>query len=184
MAIKGITQTSQYLTFKLDKEVYALGITQVREVLDYTEITKVPGMPVFMRGIINLRDTVVPVIDLKLKFELPETQNTVDTCIIILDFIMGKESLLMGILADSVQEVLTLEPDQVEPAPRMGVGINPGFIKGIGKKDKKFTIILNLDKLFSTEEIESVTGIEQEAPPAVEETQGLVAPESGTKEER
>ncbi len=172
MAVKGITETSQYLTFKLNKEVYALGITQVREVLDYTEITKVPGMPDFVQGIINLRDNVVPVIDLKLKFDLPETQNTVDTCIIILDFVIDKELVLMGILADSVREVLTLEPEQIEPAPRMGTGIHPGFIKGIGKKDKKFTIILNLDKMFSSEEIEAVTGIEPQSP-AHEEAQGL-----------
>lgn len=161
MSVKGITETSQYLTFRLDKEIYALGITQVREVLDFTELTKVPGMPVFMRGIINLRDSVVPVIDLKLKFNLPETQNTVDTCIIILDFVIDNETLLVGILADSVREVLTLEPDQIEPAPRMGVGINPGFIRGIGRKDKKFTIILNLGKLFSSEEIMAVTGVDE-----------------------
>ena len=181
MAIKGITKTTHYLTFKLDREVYALEIKQVREVLDFIEITRVPGMPSFTRGIINLRGNVVPVVDLKLKFDMPETLNTVDTCIIILDFVIDREPVLIGILADSVQEVLSLEPDQLEPVSKMGSRLKSEFIKGIGKKDKHFIIILDLDKVFSTGEIEEVVGVENLSLPE-DETQKAETLESELKE--
>ena len=156
MTVEGITGTGQYLTFKLDEEVYAIDIKQVREVLDFTKITKVPGMPDFMRGVINLRGGVVPVIDLRLKFDMSATEKTVDTCIIIIEINIDGDITLLGALADSVQEVLDLEQDQIEPAPKIGTRLKTEFIKGMGKKKEEFIIILDIDRVFSVEELVSV----------------------------
>jgi purine-binding chemotaxis protein CheW len=162
MTVISITETSQYLTFKLDEEVYALDITQVREVLDFTDVTKVPRMPDFMRGVINLRGGVVPVADLRLKFGMSMTENTVDTCIIIMEISLEGETTLLGALADSVQEVLTLEPDQIEPPPRIGTRLKTEFIKGMGKKNDEFVMILDIDKVFSAEELTILQEAEEE----------------------
>lgn len=165
MAVEAITQTSQYLTFKLDDEIYALDINQVREVLDFTDVTKVPKMPNFMRGVINLRGGVVPVVDLRLKFGMSKTEKTVDTCIIIMEITLDQEITLLGAMADSVQEVLTLEPEQIEPAPRIGTRLKTEFIKGMGKKNDEFIIILDIDRVFSAEELVIVQEMECEQVP-------------------
>ena len=103
MALAGINETTQYLTFKLEEEVFALDIAMVREVLDFTTITKVPRTPEFMRGVINLRGSVVPVVDMRLKFGMSRTEKTVNTCIIIVEVTVDDEKLILGTLADSVQ---------------------------------------------------------------------------------
>jgi purine-binding chemotaxis protein CheW len=149
MAAIDILETNKYLSFLLDKEIYAFGISQVREVLDYTEITKVPKMPVFLKGIINLRGGVVPVVDLRIKFGLPSSEKTVNTCIIIMDIKIDNEKTLIGALADSVQEVMTIEPDQIEPPPKIGTRLDTEFIRGMGKKNDKFVILIDIDKVFS-----------------------------------
>jgi purine-binding chemotaxis protein CheW len=151
-----ISETSQYLTFMLDQETYALDITQVREVLDFTEITKVPRMPEFMRGVINLRGGVVPVVDLRLKFGMSRTEKTVNTCVIIIDLVVQGETTLLGALADTVQEVMTIEPDQISPPPRIGTRLNTEFIRGMGKKNDDFVIIIDIDKVFSLDEVASL----------------------------
>jgi purine-binding chemotaxis protein CheW len=148
-----MNETGQYLTYKLADEVFALDIAKVREVLDYTTVTKVPQTPEFMCGVINLRGNVVPVIDMRLKFGMSKTEQTVNTCIIITEISLEGESTILGALADSVQEVLDLGPEQIEPAPRMGTGLNTEFIKGMGKRDEQFIIILDIDKVFSAEEL-------------------------------
>ena len=149
-------KTTQYLSFMLDEEIFALDISKVREVLDYTSVTKVPQTPDFMRGVINLRGGVVPVIDMRLKFGLPETETTVNTCIIIAEVRINNESVILGALADSVQEVFDLSPDDIEPAPRIGTQINTDFLTGMGKKDDNFILLLDIDRIFSAEEIELV----------------------------
>src|SRR5512139_2898593 len=106
MSVTGITETTQYLTFKLAEEVFALDISEVREVLDFTAITKVPRTPEFMRGVINLRDNVVPVVDMRLKFGMTKTEKTVNTCIIIVEIALDGDTAVLGALADSVQEVI------------------------------------------------------------------------------
>ncbi len=155
-----ITETTQYLSFKLDEEVFALDIWKVREVLDYTEITKVPKTPDFMKGVINLRGGVVPVVDMRLKFGLPEAEKTVNTCIIIIEVTVDGETTLLGVLVDSVQEVLDLEPGQIEPAPRIGTRLRTDFIKGMGKRDNCFLMILDIDKIFSADELAVVENAE------------------------
>lgn len=159
-----IMEMTQYLTFNLDDEVFALDIGKVREVLDFTTITKVPRTPEFMRGVINLRGSVVPVVDLRLKFGMSKTEKTVNTCVIIVEVTVDSETTILGALADSVQEVLDLGPDHIEPAPKIGTRLNTEFIKGMGKRDNKFIIILDIDKVFSTSELALVQATQAETP--------------------
>jgi purine-binding chemotaxis protein CheW len=171
MAAGAIMETTQYLTFKLDDEVFALDIGKVREVLDVTSITKVPRTPDFMRGVINLRGSVVPVVDLRLKFGMSKTEKTVNTCIIIVEVTVDGETTVLGALADSVQEVMDLGPGHIEPAPKIGTRLNTEFIKGMGKKDNRFIIILDIDKIFSTDELA-----------LVQAEKGSTAPEAGQQD--
>ncbi len=164
MSVAGITETTQCLTFKLEDEVFALDISKVREVLDFTTVTKVPRTPEFMRGVINLRGNVVPVVDMRLKFGMPKTEKTVNTCIIIVEISIEGETAVLGALADSVQEVIDLEPDQIEPAPRIGTRVRTDFIKGMGKRDNHFIMILDIDKVFSADELSIVQGAGKDMP--------------------
>lgn len=142
----------QYLTFRLAKETFAVDVAKVREILDFAAITKVPQTPDFMRGVINLRGSVVPVVDMKLKFGMDPTEKTVNTCIIVLEVIIENETTIVGALADSVQEVVDLDPSQIEPPPRIGMKLSIDFIKGMGKLNDNFVIILETDKIFSCDE--------------------------------
>jgi len=151
MSITAITETRQYLTFKLADEVFAVDVAKVREILDFTTVTKVPQTPEFMRGVINLRGSVVPVVDMRLKFGMSQTEKTVNTCVIVMEIALGEETTIVGSLADSVQEVLELEPEQIEPAPRIGTKLRTEFIKGMGKHNEQFIIILDIDKVFDEE---------------------------------
>jgi len=154
----GSVESNQYLTFKLEDEVFGLAVGKVREVLDFTTVTRVPQTPAYMRGVINLRGSVVPVIDLNLKFGMKKTEKTVNTCIIVTEIEMDGEITVLGSLADSVQEVVELEPDQIEPAPQIGTKLNTEFIKGMGKRDEVFIILLDIDRVFSYEELAMVQG--------------------------
>ncbi len=156
--VTGITGTEQYLTFRLADEVFAVEVGRVREILDYTPVTKVPRTPGFMRGVINVRGSVVPVLDLRLKFGMEKTEQSVDTCIIVLEVTFEEEVITLGALADSVQEVIELEPGLIEPAPRLGGLIRTEFIKGMGKRENAFIMILDIDKVFSLDELEALQG--------------------------
>lgn len=156
MTVTEIGETTQYLTFKLGEEVFALDIAKVREVLDFTAITKVPRTPEFMRGVINLRGSVVPVVDMRLKFGMTKTEQTVNTCIIIVEISLDGDTTVLGALADSVQEVIELGSGQIEPAPRIGTRLRTEFIRGMGKRDDQFVIILDIDRVFSVDELSLV----------------------------
>lgn len=147
---------NQYLTFKLADEVYGIDISQIREVLEYTTITAVPRTPDFMRGVINLRGGVVPVVDMRMKFGLEKTEMTINTCIVIVEIIFEEELALIGALVDSVQEVLELDASNIEPPPKIGTGLKTEFIKGMGKHDEHFIIILDVDKIFSAHELDMI----------------------------
>ncbi|GFO56116.1 chemotaxis protein CheW [Geomonas sp. Red276] len=149
MAVDAVTETTQYLTFKLEEEMFALEIAKVREVLDYTTTTKVPQTPDYMRGVINLRGSVVPVLDLRQKFGMARAEKTVNTCVIIVEVELDGEKVVMGAMADAVQEVLDLEASQIEPPPRIGTRLNIDFLKGMGKHNDQFIIILDIDKIFA-----------------------------------
>ena len=152
-------KTTQYLSFKLGDEVFALDISKVREVLEFTSVTKVPQTPDFMRGVINLRGGVVPVIDMKLKFGMDETEKSINTCVIITEVEMDDGELtVLGALADSVQEVFDMHEEEIEPAPKLGTQLNTEFLMGMGKKDDEFVLLLDIDKVFNLAEIEAVSG--------------------------
>lgn len=158
MEDKNEVAVNQYLTFTLEGEQYAVAVAKVMEVLEYTNITKVPRTLDFMRGVINVRGSVIPVIDLRLKFDMSATERTIDTSIIVMNVKLGDEAVTLGTLADSVQEVISLEQSSIEPAPQIGTKINTRFIKGIGKQNEQFIIILDIDAVFSDHEIAAVTG--------------------------
>lgn len=156
MATADSSETNQYLTFNLDNEVFGLAILKVREVLDFTSITRVPQTPSYMRGVINLRGSVVPVMDLRLKFNMAATEKNVNTCIIITEVELNGELVVLGALADSVQEVVDLDAGQIEPPPHMGTRLRTEFIKGMGKHGDGFIIVLDIDKVFSSEDLAAV----------------------------
>ncbi|GFO70180.1 chemotaxis protein CheW [Geomonas limicola] len=145
--------STQYLTFRLGEETFALDVAEVREILDFTTVTKVPRTPSFMRGVINLRGSVVPVMDLRLKFGMSATEQTVNSCVIVVELTIEDDQVVVGVLADAVQEVIDLEPEQVEPAPRIGTRLNMEFIVGMGKHNGGFMMILDLDKIFQSSDL-------------------------------
>ena len=154
--------TRQYLTFQLGDEIFAIDVANVREILEYNSVTRVPRSPEYMRGVINLRGSVVPVFDMRLKFGMAGTEKTINTCIVVVEVSYEGEDIIIGALVDSVQEVFELEGSQIEPAPRIGTHLRTEFIKGMGKKDERFIIILDIDKVFSAEEITSVQDMTEE----------------------
>lgn len=149
------------LTFKLGGETFGIDIMSVNEVLDYTKITKVPRTPDYMLGVINLRGKGEPVVDLKKKFGMEPTEKTINTCIIILEVMMNEEATTLGILVDSVEEVIDFDESNIEEAPKLGVKLNLDFIQCMAKKDENFVIILDINKVFSTEEIEGMAEISE-----------------------
>ncbi len=153
MSSDEIIQSTQYLTFTLGKEDFALDISKVREVLNYTSITRVPRMPQFLSGVINLRGNVVPVIDLRLKLGMNAIRKTADTCIVIVEIEVDGEMTHMGALADSVKEVIDLDPSQISPPPKLGTKLKSEFIKGMGKQDERFLIILDIACILSDDEL-------------------------------
>ncbi|MBP7096770.1 MAG: chemotaxis protein CheW [Spirochaetia bacterium] len=144
---------NQFLTFTLDNDSYAVGVGKVREVLEHTKITKLPKTAAYMKGIINLRGAGVPVIDLRLKFGLPETPITKDTSIIVMEVEGGEGTVVVGALADAVHEVVDIDTKNIEPAPRFGTKLAAEFILGVGKKDDEFIIILDIDRIFNSEDV-------------------------------
>ncbi len=167
MSVAETSQTTQYLTFNLGEETFALEIDKVREVLDFTTVTKVPRTPDFMRGVINLRGSVVPVVDLRLKFGMSRTEQSVRTCVIIAEVTVDGETAVLGTLADSVQEVLDLGAADISEAPKIGTKLRTDFIRGMGKRDDRFIIILDIDKIFSGNEITYARDIQEETAVAV-----------------
>ncbi|EGJ50850.1 chemotaxis protein CheW [Desulfocurvibacter africanus] len=150
------TQTCQYLTFTLGSEIFALDIDAVREVLELRPVTRIPRMPDHMCGVINLRGQGVPVIDLRRKFGLECAEATVDTCIIIVETKGSDGQDNMGVLVDSVREVLEIPSDSIMPAPKMGAVVDADFIEGIGRQDESFMIILRAERIVSDEIVEQV----------------------------
>ena len=145
-------EVQQYLTFRLAEEIFGINVLQVKEILDLPQVTKVPRTPDFMLGVINLRGSVVPVIDMRNKFGLDAADMTRDTCVIVLEIEGRDENLVVGAQADSVLEVVDLAESEVEPAPSIGTSLDIEFIRGMGKVGDDFVILLNLSKIFSGDE--------------------------------
>jgi purine-binding chemotaxis protein CheW len=147
------TEQTQFLTFLLAEESYAVSILRVREIIEYETVTRVPNMPTSIRGVINLRGAVVPVVDLGVRFGLRDSQVTKRTCVIIAEVEVGGERLVMGLMADAVSQVIDLPPADIEPPPAFGTRVRVDFLKGLGKIGKKFVLILDLDRALSTTDL-------------------------------
>ena len=158
VAVKVDETPSQYLTFSLGGEMFAVGILNVKEIIEYGHLTEIPMMPAFIRGVINLRGSVVPVIDLSARFGGKTTEVSRRTCIVIVEVSDGEMRHDIGIMVDAISEVLDIPAGEIEPPPSFGAKIRADFIFGMGKVSGKFVIILNIDKVLSVEEIAMLTG--------------------------
>lgn len=162
MSNDNIATTQTVLTVTLGQEVYALDIYAVREILDMTEITRIPKMPEYMRGMVNVRGSAVPVVDMKLKFGMEATEQTLNTRIVILEIEKDGKLAPIGAMTDSVREVLVLNEKQIDDPPDLGTSVETDFIKGIARKDDVFIILLNVDKVFAREEFNTLRQIREE----------------------
>ena len=160
VAVKASETPSQYLTFSLGGEMFAVGILNVKEIIEYGNLTEIPMMPAFIRGVINLRGSVVPVIDLSARFGGKSAELGRRTCIVIVEVSDADTQHDIGIMVDAVSEVLDIPNSEIEPPPTFGAKIRADFIFGMGKVSGKFVIILNIDKVLSVEEIAQLTGYE------------------------
>jgi purine-binding chemotaxis protein CheW len=150
---------SQYLTFTLGGEMFAVGILNVKEIIEYGNLTEIPMLPAFIRGVINLRGSVVPVIDLSARFGGKTTAVGRRTCVVIVEVEEEDARHDIGIMVDAVSEVLEIPASEIEPPPTFGARIRADFIFGMGKVAGKFVIILNIDKVLSVEEIAQLTDV-------------------------
>ncbi len=148
-----ITESAHYITFKLGDESFAINVAQVREVLELSQITRVPTAPEYMRGVVNVRGKAIPVVDLRLKFGLPETADTVNSRIVVMELDIDGESTVVGGIADSVHEVIELEPGQINPPPRIAMRWRTELIQGMGRRGEEFIIILDIKAVFSSNEL-------------------------------
>lgn len=159
-AIRAMTiKTGKYLTFTLDREEYGIGILKVKEIIGMLPITSVPRTPDFVKGVINLRGKVIPVMDLRLKFGMGEIPYTDRTCIIVVEIDSSTETVLVGIVVDSVSEVLNIQQEDIENTPDFGKKLNTEYILGMAKADGKVKILLNIDKVLSIEEMSHLDGV-------------------------
>ena len=153
MADVNILQTSSYLSFRLGDEAFAANTSKVLSILEMTKITEVPQAPHFMKGIINLRGKVLPIIDIRMKFGMTPTVYTSNTCIVVMDIAMETGSVELGVLVDSVESVLEIERDKVLEAPSIGSRYKADFIEGVIHEGDNFIMLLDIDKIFSSLEI-------------------------------
>jgi purine-binding chemotaxis protein CheW len=148
-----ITETCHYITFKLGDELFAVDVKQVREVLEVSRITNLPTAPDYMRGVVNVRGKAIPVVDLRLRFGLPRGIDTVHTRIIVLELELDGEGAVLGGIADSVHEVIEIEPASIDPPPRIAMRWRTEFIQGMARRGDDFIIILDVNAVFSSEEL-------------------------------
>lgn len=146
----------KYLTFALGTEEYGLGILKVQEIIGMMTVTRVPRIPDFVRGVINLRGRVIPVVDLRLKFGLEAQEDTERTCIIVVQVMRAENRVTMGLIVDEVSEVLYIETGQIEPPPSFGASIRTDFILGMGKVGNKVVMLLDVDKVLSSDEVNTI----------------------------
>jgi purine-binding chemotaxis protein CheW len=155
------TRAGKYLTFKIATEEYGLEILKVQEIIGIMDVTRVPKTPEFVRGVINLRGKVIPVIDLRLKFGLESIEDTDMTCIIVVQIASADQSMITGIIVDEVYEVLDIEGGQIENSPSFGASVDTAFILGMGKVGEKVISLLDIDKVLTGEDIAAVEQVAQ-----------------------
>lgn len=149
-------EQAQYLTFTVGKELFGLGILSVKEIIEYQSLTSVPMMPAEIRGVINLRGAVVPVMDLAARFGRPQTVPGKRTCIVIVELRVNDEQQVIGVIVDSVNAVQDIAPGDIEPAPGFGMRVAPQFIAGMGKVGGKFVILLDIEQVLSMNDLEQL----------------------------
>ena len=164
-----VAEQTQYLGFVVADEEYAIGILRVREILEYDTITKVPTTPPSIRGVINLRGRVVPVVDLAVKLGLPESEVMKRTCIVVVEVDLEGERTVMGVLADAVSQVIDLPASEVEPPPSFGTRVRVDCLLGMGRAGKKFVLLLDIDKVLSAEELAAAQSVADPANPETRE---------------
>jgi len=157
MQISENKQSNQFLTFYLADEEYAVTILKVTEILECAVLTKVPGTPVWIRGVLNLRGAVVPVVDLAVKFGLPPTVITRRTCVVMVEMEHEGEHLVLGVMADAVNQVVELGPDAIQPPPSFGPKVRVDCIQGMGDSNGRFIVLLDIDRVLSSHEILAAT---------------------------
>lgn len=153
MKQENLSQISSYLSFKLGEEEFAAHVSKVLNILEMTKITEVPKAPDYMKGVINLRGTVLPVVDTRIKFGMSATEYTTNTCIIVLDIDVDGETIQIGALVDAVQAVLEIDSNTILPPPSIGSKYRPEFIEGVANVDDRFVMILNMDAVFTIEDV-------------------------------
>ncbi|HWZ44966.1 MAG TPA: chemotaxis protein CheW [Candidatus Saccharimonadales bacterium] len=152
-ATREIVKLEQYLTFLLAGEEYAISILKVKEIIEYDTVTTVPKTPKWIRGVINLRGSVVPVVDLRIKFGLEERPVTKTTCIVIVEGTWGSGNTLMGVIADAVSQVMDIAPEDIQEVPSFGTRINVDYLLGMAQSGKKFVLLLDIDKILTADEV-------------------------------
>jgi purine-binding chemotaxis protein CheW len=168
----------QYLTFFLSGEEYAVNIQRIKEIIEYTTVTKVPKVPEWIRGVINLRGSVVPIIDLSVRFGLGERPVTKTTCIVVLEVEQDSERTVIGVIVDAVNQVIDLTPDDIEEPPSFGTRVRLDYLFGMGKLGKKFALILNIDRVLSNSELLTVSAVQGAA------IEGRGGPDASSAEQR
>jgi purine-binding chemotaxis protein CheW len=156
---------NKFLSFYLEREEYGVEILRVREIIGIIDITPLPQTPEFVKGVINLRGKIIPVIELRSKFMMPPVEYTEETCIIVVDVTDPEtdDQFQMGVIVDTVSEVMDIEKDQIEPAPRFGCDINTDYIFGMGKTRDKVVILLDIDKVLTRTELTDLRGSREES---------------------
>lgn len=160
MSTAKIYETARYLTFKLGDEEFAINVFKAREVLDLSRITRMPTAPEYLRGVVNVRGNAIPVVDLRRKFGLPLTPDTLHTRIIVMDLQLDGQTIVVGGLADAVHEVLELEPSEINDPPSLGMRWRTDLILGLGRREDRFLIILDIERVFTADEISAFSKTE------------------------
>jgi purine-binding chemotaxis protein CheW len=157
--------TNQYITFRLGNELFAVGVEQVREVLEVSTITRVPTAPYYMRGVVNVRGKAIPVVDMRLRLGLAAIEETVNTRVVVMELMLDGESTVLGGMADSVHEVIEIPATDINPPPRIAMRWKTEFIEGMARRGEDFIIILDVNAVFATDEaalVDSLAHSEQE----------------------
>jgi purine-binding chemotaxis protein CheW len=159
-----MTQTREYLSFRLGKEHYALDVANAREVIEITSLAAMPKAPAWVRGMVNLRGSVVPVLDLKRKFEMGDTELAERSCVVIVEFLLEGEPFVVGVLVDAAAEVFEYPASQIEAPPRFGTRFSRSYLRGMGRRDDYLFVILEADKVFADTDVLELA--EDEMPPS------------------
>jgi len=162
VAAAPVEQAAQYLTFVLGAETFAIGIMAIKEIIEYSSLTEVPMMPPYVRGVINLRGAVVPVLDLPVRFGKAASEVTKRTCIVIIEVALGSERHTLGLVVDAVNAVLDIPTSEIEPPPAFGASIRTEFIGGMVKVNSKFVILLDVEHALAADEVQALTEIQQD----------------------